>query len=292
MILALSVEEFKRSMTRKFDPPPPPSAPLPISPIHLQAGFRKETPKKSNLPLLSPEEKENITRNKVILVVDDAVEYLQVLTKILDYRYTLILVKSGEDAIRALRRKAVDLILLDIEMPGISGLDLSTILKSDPVYQTIPVIFVTSYSQSDIITKAIELGAKGYIIKPLKDHQTLLSKIDQVLKSSPGKMAVIELSRQLIKIEKYLVEIQKVRETEKDDPFKAFEETENLYQEALTIFSGMLEEKDKYSASIDAHLNRIYTLLKNKDNHILLRVKELIDGLGVRDLAIDFVKPA
>jgi CheY-like chemotaxis protein len=74
----------------------------------------------------------------------------------------------------------VDLILLDIEMPGLSGIDLFTIIKGNPMYAAIPVVFVTAHAQSDIIGKAMDLGAKGYIVKPFKGSD-LIDKIAEVL---------------------------------------------------------------------------------------------------------------
>jgi CheY-like chemotaxis protein len=239
---------------------------------------------KAVMPLLSQEERANLTQKKLILIVDDAVEYLRVLTRILEYRYTLALAKSGDAALRILQQSPVDLILLDIEMPGMSGLELLNTLRRHPLYSTIPVIFVTSHAQSELIAKAIELGAKGYIVKPFRER-ALITKILQVMDASPGKLVAVQLSRQLIKVEGYLIKIQKLHEEEKD-PFKLFEENLKLYKDALHAYNGVLEEK-KYSPSIDVHLGRLYSLIKNEDKQALPRLREFINDLGVRDLAVD-----
>jgi CheY-like chemotaxis protein len=235
-----------------------------------------------NTELLSQEEKTNITQKKTILVVDDAVEYLRVIAKMLEFRYNLSLAKSGEEALRILSQTPVDLILLDIEMPGMSGLELFNAIVGDPVYSTVPVIFVTGHARSDIITKAIELGAKGYIVKPFQE-KALLAKVSQVLGSSPGKMVVAALTRQLVEVETSLFRLEKLLKENEGDSINSFMATEELHNETLSLFSAILEE-DKYSRSITVHLNRIHSLIKNKDTLALPRLREFIDALGVRDL--------
>jgi CheY-like chemotaxis protein len=247
----------------------------------MEAGANEQT------SLLSQEEKENLTRKKVILVVDDSVEYLRVLTKMLEVRYNLALAKSGKDAIHIVMHSPVDLILLDIEMPGMTGLELLNIIGRNPVYSTLPVIFVTSHAQSDMITRAAELGAKGYLVKPFHE-QALLNKIAQVMSSSPGKMAAIHLSRQLINMENALIEIQ---ETLKDasDPVDAFLKAKKIRQDTLKAYDRILAE-GIYSTFIEVHLTRMYFLIKHEDNQALSRLREFINSLGVRNLAVGFME--
>jgi CheY-like chemotaxis protein len=233
--------------------------------------------------LLSQEEKENITRKKVILIVDDSVEYLRIFTKMLESRYDLALAKSGKDAIHIMLRSPVDLVLLDIEMPGMSGLELLNITARNPVYSTVPVIFVTSHAQSDMITRASELGAKGYIVKPFQER-ALIDNILQVLSSSPGKMAAVDLTKRLINIENSLIKIQKML-TEASEPVDAVLDAQNLRAETLGAFKAILEE-NKYSSPVMAHLNRIFSLIKKEDEQALARLREFINNLGVRDLAV------
>jgi response regulator RpfG family c-di-GMP phosphodiesterase len=235
-----------------------------------------------NTELLSQEEKTNITQKKVVLVVDDAVEYLRVIAKMLEFRYDLSLAKSGADGLRVLTQGPVDLILLDIEMPGMSGFELYHSIGTHPLFSTVPVIFVTAHAQSEIITKAIELGAKGYIVKPFQE-KALLAKISQVLGSSPGKMAAVYLSRQLITVENSLIKLEKLLKEAGDDSIASFMVTDDLHVEILEAYNNIIEE-DKYSRSINIHLNRISTLIKNKDTHALPRLREFIDALGVREL--------
>lgn len=78
----------------------------------------------------------------LILVVDDEAANLRVLKQILQDEYQLSFAKSGQEALRLVGQKRPDLILLDIMMPDMTGLDLCKLLKANPQSAGIPVIFV------------------------------------------------------------------------------------------------------------------------------------------------------
>jgi CheY-like chemotaxis protein len=238
---------------------------------------------------LSQEEKENITQKKAIMVVDGAVEYLLVITKILEYRYTPVAARSGEEALRLLQHNPVDLVLLDIEIPGMSGLELLDTFKGHPVYATIPVVIVTSHTRSDLVTQAVESGAKGYIAKPFRE-QALLSRIAEVLKASPGKMVAVDLSRRLIRIENDLFKIQILWKAA-GDVIVSYEKIQSVRQEILRAFNEIIQERDKYISPIDLYLNRIYSLIRNENEQALPMLTELISELGVRDLVLKDLVP-
>jgi two-component system, chemotaxis family, response regulator Rcp1 len=80
-------------------------------------------------------------------------------------------IADGAKALTALRQQAApDLILLDINMPGLSGFDILTELKADPQLKHIPVVMLTSSELSSDVARAYELGASGYISKPSYLH--------------------------------------------------------------------------------------------------------------------------
>lgn len=102
-----------------------------------------------------------------ILIVDDEPANLRVLKQILQNDYRLIFAKSGNEAIRLAKSKIPDLILLDIMMPDITGLEVCTQLKANPSTIKIPVIFVTALNDQTDEAKGLELGAVDYITKPV-----------------------------------------------------------------------------------------------------------------------------
>ncbi|MDR0818484.1 MAG: response regulator [Oscillospiraceae bacterium] len=103
---------------------------------------------------------------KSILAVDDTPASLKIIHGALSGEFSLHLAKSGGMAMSTLENTTVDLILLDIEMPGISGFDIIDLLKKKPNLKDIPVIFVTSHATSDFVVEAAKRGAKDYLAKP------------------------------------------------------------------------------------------------------------------------------
>ncbi|MDR2671328.1 MAG: response regulator [Oscillospiraceae bacterium] len=117
---------------------------------------------------------------KIILAVDDMPTNLQILQSLLSDEFSVRLAKSGQMALSALARIQVDLILLDIEMPGLSGFDVMNELQKNPDLRDIPVIFVTAHATRDFIARAAKVGAKDYLVKPF-DPQALREKVRYVL---------------------------------------------------------------------------------------------------------------
>lgn len=111
---------------------------------------------------------------KRILVVDDKPNNLSLVTSILRPEYEVLLANNGERAILIARDQIPDLILLDIMMPGISGFDVCTTLKEDPVTADIPVIFLTARNDNDDFEKAYDLGAVDYTTKPINVKELMM----------------------------------------------------------------------------------------------------------------------
>ena len=99
---------------------------------------------------------------KCVLVVDDDAMNLRRTTLILEKHYDVLLAKSGEEALDKLREESIDLVLLDIAMPGMSGIETFRAMKDNEM--DVPVIFLTAY-EDDVMT-AIRLGAANYLKKP------------------------------------------------------------------------------------------------------------------------------
>lgn len=102
---------------------------------------------------------------KVVMVVDDTPSNLQYAMQVLSDKYKVIPVKSGEACIQNLEKFMPDLILLDIEMPGMDGFD--TLAQINSIYEKpIPVIFLTAHADKDNEIKGFECGAVDFIMKP------------------------------------------------------------------------------------------------------------------------------
>lgn len=102
-----------------------------------------------------------------LLLVDDEPANLRVMKQILQHDYHLIFAKSGSEALRLTIDKKPDLLLLDIMMPDMTGLEVCCRLKENPKTAPIPIIFVTALNDETDETKGFELGAVDYISKPV-----------------------------------------------------------------------------------------------------------------------------
>jgi len=122
---------------------------------------------------------------KIILVVDDSSANLGLCRGLLKDEYDVRLAKSGRLALDALEKLHPDLILLDIEMPEMSGFDVMTEINKKPELQGVPVIFVTSHATEKLVVKAVQHGAVDYIVKPF-EAGLLRTKVQAALKSMQG----------------------------------------------------------------------------------------------------------
>ena len=105
---------------------------------------------------------------KTVLVVEDNDLNMKLFTDILQAKgYQTLQDRDGSEAINIARRERPDLILMDIRLPGISGLDITRMLKDDAELKAIPVIAVTAFSSKVDEEKCLDGGCDGYIAKPI-----------------------------------------------------------------------------------------------------------------------------
>jgi len=116
----------------------------------------------------SPSLLSQTTQQQTILAVDDTVDNLTLLNELLGTHYLLRSVTSGKKALALVEKSAPDLILLDIMMPDMDGYEVCRQLKQNPKTADIPIIFLSSKSDSKDKAYALSLGAADYISKPLE----------------------------------------------------------------------------------------------------------------------------
>jgi two-component system, OmpR family, alkaline phosphatase synthesis response regulator PhoP len=117
-----------------------------------------------------------------ILVADDEPDILEILQYNLSAEgYDVITAKNGDEAIELTKKNMPDVILLDIMMPGKSGLEVCNILRANSAYKDIMIIFLTALNDESIELKGFATGADDYITKPVSP-KVLISKINAVFK--------------------------------------------------------------------------------------------------------------
>ncbi len=115
-----------------------------------------------------------------VLVVDDNVILLRTVKEMLDSNYNVSIATSGEQAFKSISRRKPDVILLDYEMPEMNGEDVIKQLREDEATADIPVLFLTSSANREVVKKLIMLNPNGYMLKP-PNKQTMIEHIEEVL---------------------------------------------------------------------------------------------------------------
>jgi PAS domain S-box-containing protein len=127
-----------------------------------------------------------MTNEKTILIIDDLETNINILIELLEDKYDLLASLSGEEALEIVEEERVDLILLDIMMPGLDGFEVCERLKSNEKTKDIPIIFITAKTDEESIEKAYEIGGVDYISKPFRARE-VLSRINTHLSLSEQK---------------------------------------------------------------------------------------------------------
>ncbi len=118
---------------------------------------------------------------KTVQVCDDDPGVRGVLVRLLSPYYTVVLARGGQEALTLIAARCPDLVLLDLVMPGLTGLDtLEAYHKTNP---DLPTLVLTGEQEPEVACRALNLGAHAYITKPF-DAAVLLDEIRSVLDSS------------------------------------------------------------------------------------------------------------
>jgi two-component system phosphate regulon response regulator PhoB len=163
---------------------------------------------------------------ETILAVDDEEDVLELVRYNLDKNgYKVQTAASGEEAIEKARAKLPDLIILDIMLPGINGLDVCKKLKSDPKTEKIPVIMLTAKGEESDIVTGLEIGADDYIAKPFSP-KVLVARVRRILHRTIAR----DLEKAAIKIHELVIDPARREVLAKNKPVElTFTEFNILY---------------------------------------------------------------
>jgi len=134
---------------------------------------------------------------KHVLVVDDEEDILELVSYNLEKNgYKVSCVATGEKALQFAKTEIPDLIVLDLMLPNVDGLDVCRLLKKDPATQHIPIIMLTAKGEDADIVAGLELGADDYVIKPF-NLRVLVARVRAVLRRDsqhiPDKDTVVKI---------------------------------------------------------------------------------------------------
>jgi len=118
---------------------------------------------------------------KKILVVDDNPDNRDLICEILeDADYDFVEAEDAEASLRALADTHFDLVLMDVSLPNMNGLEATKIIKADPKCEGLPVFLLTAHAMQSDIDAGKAAGADSYITKPI-DEDKLLAEIERIL---------------------------------------------------------------------------------------------------------------
>jgi len=223
-----------------------------------------------------------------ILVVDDEKDIIELLQYNLEKEgYRISCAYSGEECLENVKTELPDLILLDLMLPEIDGLDVCKFLKNNPQTSHIPIIMLTAKGEETDIVLGLELGADDYITKPFKVRE-LLARVKTVLRRT--KMNIFPLSKEkdIIVFKDLVIDSTKHQVTLKDKPvnltFIEFNLLKFLASHPGKVFTReqlltqvWSEESFIVDRAVDVHIRRLRQKLLTAGEYIIT-----IRGVGYR----------
>ncbi len=130
---------------------------------------------------------EEINRDMKILIVDDSSSMRRIVSRFLtnnDFR-TPIEASGADAALKAVKKNTIDLIISDLNMPGMDGLEFFKILKEDDATKDIPFIMLTVEAIQKTMNKAVAMGVDSYIVKPIEE-KVFIREMLRVIQTENG----------------------------------------------------------------------------------------------------------
>jgi two-component system, cell cycle response regulator DivK len=131
----------------------------------------------------TPDRRYKANRKRILVVEDDRLSLVLLRQLLTAQGYEILQSPEGWDGISRARNEQPDLILMDIQLPDISGLDAILLLKQDDQTRDIPIIAVTAFVTPEVKAKALKSGCDAYVAKPL-NISNLLRTVESLLPSS------------------------------------------------------------------------------------------------------------
>ena len=198
-----------------------------------------------------------------ILIVDDEINTLDLLEAVLSsLDYNIITTQHGEEALKIVEDNDIDLVILDIMMPGMNGFEVCKKLKSDKKTSRIPVLVITALSSLESNIEVLEVGAEGYLSKPFNNQ------------------LVIAYVRSLIKMKHLSDEVIKLDHMKDDLTRMIIHDLRNPLISALGFINLSLKEENKqksewYAQVIKNSVTDAFNLMENLHDIIKLESNKL-----------------
>jgi len=223
-----------------------------------------------------------------ILVVDDEKDIIELLQYNLEKEgYRISCAYSGEKCLENVKTELPDLILLDLMLPEIDGLDVCKFLKNNPQTSHIPIIMLTAKGEETDIVLGLELGADDYITKPFKVRE-LLARVKTVLRRTKINIPPLSKEKDIIKFKDLVIDSTKHQVTLKNIPLDLTSTEFNLLKFLAShpgkVFTRVQlldqvwsENSFIIDRAVDVHIRRLRQKLLSASEYIIT-----IRGVGYR----------
>ncbi|MBB6463157.1 ATP-binding protein [Flammeovirga kamogawensis] len=229
-----------------------------------------------------------------LLLVDDNVDILNYLEEVFKNQYNVFKAENGVKALKLIHNQAIDVVVSDVMMPEMDGIELCQIIKSDPKISHIPVILLTANATTGNELKGLEHGANDYIRKPF-NSKVIQEKIKNIL-----------VHRDLL-IQFYKGRLQP-KEQQQILPEKVLSEEEKLLQKAIDFIELNIDKEELTVEFLADHMcmsqSTLYRKIKSSTNNTIVgfirsirlkkaadlllstpySLKEIIDLVGINDV--------
>jgi len=230
---------------------------------------------------------------KQIVVVEDEPDILEILIYNLKRDGFIVNASdNGAEGLRLIQQKIPDLVLLDLMLPGMDGLEICRHLKDDAITQHIPIIMVSAKGEESDVVLGLGLGADDYIPKPFSPRE-LIARVNAVLRRSINVTKPEAASKDLITIENLVIDSTKHKVTLAGEPL-VLTATEFRILHYLACHTGRVFSRDQLLSqalredtivvdrNIDVHIRAIRKKMGDHYNFI-----ETVRGVGYRFKDID-----
>jgi phosphate regulon transcriptional regulator PhoB len=209
-----------------------------------------------------------------ILVVDDEKDILELVSYNLEKEgFDITSSTNGEDALGLIKRQRFDLIILDLMLPGIQGVDLCRILKSSENMSFIPIIMLTAKSEELDKVLGLEMGADDYVTKPFSPRE-LIARVKAVLRRTqekPAREKVIEIGDLKINTDTYQVSKRgktiKLSATEFNLLCYLVQRKGRVFNRDILLDAVWKDEAFVEPRTVDVHIRRLRAQIEDNPSH-------------------------
>ena len=211
---------------------------------------------------------------KHILVVDDEADIVELVSYNLKKEgFSVDSALNGETALGKIRKSKYDLVVLDLMLPGIQGIELCRILRNDPKTESLPIIMLTAKGEEVDRILGLEMGADDYIAKPFSPRE-LVARVKAVLRRSmekPPAEKILKVVELVIDRERYTVSIKgkpvKLSATEFKLLLFLVERKGKVFNRQQLLDAVWSEEAFVEPRTVDVHIRRLRAHIEEDPAH-------------------------